>query len=100
MQGAAAFFLASSGNGEAACAGGAAGAGACWAQATPPANPASAAKKDILASLRKRVRLPTVRLEAYHFLPTQLTTRNLPAHGTKKAGRFRVPLCVASTLSW
>src|ERR1700730_9696991 len=67
MQGAAAFFLAPSRNGAASCTGGVAGAGACCALTTPPVSPASAAKKDIAASLRKRVRLPTVRLEAYHF---------------------------------
>src|ERR1700719_1214428 len=67
MQGAAAFFLASSRNGAASCAGGVAGAGACWSQPRPLVSPVSAAKKDIPASVRKRVRLPTVHLEAYHF---------------------------------
>src|SRR5713226_6929669 len=65
--GAVAFFVASSLKAAATgcCAG--AGAGASCAQTAPPASPASAARKAVPTSLRKRVRFLTVCLAAYHF---------------------------------
>src|SRR5712692_6214891 len=77
--GAAAFFIASPCKGAAAgcCAG--AGARRSCAQTTPPASPASAGQKDIPASMRKRVRFPTVSPEAYHFCPGDHDMRLAPA---------------------